>query len=468
MTVKELFQQTGFAKLTRAWPDSRSNTWPFVAFGFGAMLLLGGAVTFTTLGSVADMRSSVLGLTDASQNRREHIEGLRSQIYVSSILLRDYLLDRTPNADATYTTRLRENHAAALKQLEALSGLSTPGSDTTIKSLAAELEGYWQSLELLVQDLAADRSLSPYEHIRSKVIPRRQAVIALAEELADAGLAEARVSREAVNKSIAAFQRNTVLLRIVTTVLALGLALFTTIHVYRLERAAVTERRRVQQAEDDMRQLSQRVVASQEQERRALSRELHDDVGQMVTSLRFRLSDLEQQCPRPSREFSATLDQCRAILEQTIEYVRNIAMGLRPSMLDDLGLAAAIEWQAREFSRRFNVPATVIVEPALANWPEPQRTALYRVTQEALTNCARHAKARSVRIDLLRSGQFVTLSIADDGVGIPAGYRPRGFGLLGMEERVREIGGRLNMRTPAGGGTILEVQLPLAGVPTDV
>jgi signal transduction histidine kinase len=439
-----------------------------VAFGFGTILLLGGAVTFMTLGSIGDMRSSVLSLTDASQNRREHLEGLRSQIYVSSILIRDYLLDRTPNAEANYKDRLRENHAAALEQLEALSRLSTPSSDTTIKSLAAELDGYWQSVEALIQDVAANRAVSPYQQLRTKVIPRRQAVIALAEELADAGSAEARVSREAVNRSIAGFQQNTVLLRIVTTLLALGLALFTTIHVYRLERVAVIERQRVERAEEDMRQLSQRVVASQEQERRALSRELHDDVGQMVTSLRFRLSDLEQQCPTPSRDFSATLDQCRVLLEQTIEYVRNIAMGLRPSMLDDLGLAAAIEWQAREFSRRFNVPATVNVDPALANWPEPQRTALYRVTQEALTNCARHAKAKSVRIDLLRSGELVTLSIADDGVGIPSGHRPRGFGLLGMEERVREIGGRLNVRTPAAGGTMLEVQLPLAGVPANV
>ena len=468
MTVKDLFQKTGFAGLTRGSPVSRSNTWRFVALGFGTILLLGGAVTIMTLGSIAGMRRSVLSLTDASQNHREHIEGLRSQIYVSSILIRDYLLDRTPNAEATYKDRLHENHAAALEQLEALSRLSTPTSDTTIKSLAAELDGYWQSLEALIQDTAANRAASPYEHLRTKVIPRRQAVIALAEELADAGAAEARVSREAVNKSIDSFQRNTVLLRFVTTLLALGLALFTTVRVYRLEGVAVTERRRVERAEEEMRQLSQRVVASQEQERRALSRELHDDVGQMVTSLRFRLSDLEQQCPRPSVEFSATLDQCRELLEQTIEYVRNIAMGLRPSMLDDLGLAAAIEWQAREFSKRFNVPATVNVDSAVANWPEPQRTALYRVTQEALTNCARHANARSVRIDLLRSGEFVKLSITDDGVGIPQGQRPRGFGLLGMEERIREIGGKLNLRTPATGGTMLEVELPLAGVLANV
>jgi signal transduction histidine kinase len=440
------------------------NTWLLVAFGFGAMLVLGAAVTVVTLGSISDMRRSVLGLTDAHQDRREQIERLRSQIYVSSILIRDRLLDRT-QAETTYRDQLQENRAAALKQLEALSRLSSMTSDSAIKSLTAELEGYWQSLEMLIQDTAATPSLSPYEHIRTRIIPRRQAVIALAEELADTGAAEARASRQAVVGSIDAFRQYSLLLRIVTTVLALALALFTTVRVFRLEKAATAEHARVERAEEEMRHLSQKVLTSQEHERRSLSRELHDHVGQLVTSLRFGLSELERQCTAPSKGFSETLGQCRLMLEQTIEAVRGLAMGLRPSMLDDLGLAAAIEWQAREFSKRYNVPVTVNVEPTLANWPEPQRTVLYRVSQEALTNCARHAQATSVRIDLLRSGEFVSLSIRDDGVGIPPGQRPRGFGLLGMDERVREIGGKLNVRSPESGGTMLEVLLPLTGDP---
>jgi signal transduction histidine kinase len=137
-------------------------------------------------------------------------------------------------------------------------------------------------------------------------------------------------------------------------------------------------------------------------------------------------------------------------------------------MLDDLGLAAAIEWHAREFSRRFNIPVSVDIDPGLVDWPEPQRTALYRITQEALTNCVRHAAAKSVRIDLRRSEEYVSLSITDDGIGMqPASVR-HGFGLLGMEERVREIGGQLIVSSPDQGGTTLKVQLPVAGVPANV
>jgi signal transduction histidine kinase len=425
-------------------------------------------MTVMALSNIGGMRRSVLSLTDAHLARRQHIEALRSQIYVSSVLVRDYLLDSKPGVDTSYRDRLKDNHAAALQQLEALSRVSSPTTSITVKSLAAELQAYWASVEALLQDTAENPAVSAYEHLRNRIIPRRQAVIALAEEFADAGTAEARASRQAVDASIDSLWRNTLLSTLITLLLTAALTVFTTIRVLHLERAAATEHARVERAEEEMRQLSQKLVASQEQERRSLSRELHDHVGQMVTSLRFGLTDLERESNAPSPEFTETLRRCRSMLEETIDAIRGIAMGLRPSMLDDLGLTAAIEWQAREFSKRFNLPVTVNVDPRLANWPEPQRTVLYRITQEALTNCARHAQARSVRIDLAQSEDFISLAIVDDGIGITPGASVRGFGLLGMEERVREIGGRLSLHSRASAGTMVQVRLPMAGVAVDV
>ena len=239
-----------------------------------------------------------------------------------------------------------------------------------------------------------------------------------------------------------------------------ALALFVTIRIFRLERAAAHEHDRLETAEAEMRNLSQQLVNSQEQKRRSLSRELHDHVGQMMTALRFGLSDVEVHCAGPTRPFSDALSNCRTLLEQTIEAIRGLAMGLRPSMLDDLGLAAAIEWHAREFSRQFDIPVSVSVDPTLGDSPEPQRTALYRITQEALTNCARHANAKSVVVELSRDHDLVRLRVTDDGVGMIPGQHRRGFGLMGMEERVRKIGGKLILEPAAGGGTSVRVEVP--------
>jgi signal transduction histidine kinase len=454
--------------VARAMGASAFNTWPLVAFGFGMMLCLGGVVTVISLSSINTMRASVLRLTDASQSRREHIDALRSQMYVSSILIRDYLLDDAPERLDGYRTQLRENRDGALEQVKELGRLASPQTQAMIKSLAAEVQAYWLSLDALILGKNPERPMAAYEHVRSHVIPRRQAVITLAEELADLNSADGRAARADVDRSIGVFQERIVLLRIITTILAAALGIFTTLRVLNLERTSRAEHLRVERAEAEMRNLSQELVSSQETERRALSRELHDDVGQVLTGMRFGLLDLEQHCVSQTAKFSSTLANCRMMLEQTIESIRNIAMGLRPSMLDDLGLGAAIEWQAREFSKRFDIPVTVNVHPDVAHCPEPHRTALYRVVQEALTNCARHARAKSVSIELIRTGESVSVAISDDGVGLPTDKPSRGFGLVGMEERVREIGGNLLLDSTPHAGTTLRVRVPLDRVSTSV
>ncbi|HYO83917.1 MAG TPA: MCP four helix bundle domain-containing protein [Bryobacteraceae bacterium] len=439
------------------------RTWPIVALTFVVVMLISALVTILTFTSIKTLRASILELNEAHHVARGHIEALRSQIYVSSILVRDILLDTDPARRAQQKRRLSENHSAALRHLSELEHLALPQASATVRSLAAELEAYWQSMDEIIGDAGAGRTRDAYAYLESRVIPRRQAVVSLAEELADLSSAQARVGMTALNRSLDEFQRYILVLRTVTTLFVAVLAVFVTIRIFRLERAAAHEHDRLEIAEAEMRKLSQQLVNSQEQERRSLSRELHDHVGQMMTALRFTLSDLDAHSATPTKPFANAMSTCRAMLEQTIEAIRGLAMGLRPSMLDDLGLAAAIEWQAREFSKQFDIPVSVHVDPALADWPEPQRTALYRITQEALTNCARHANAKSVLVELLRDGDQVRLKVSDDGVGLAPGQRRRGFGLIGMEERVREIGGKLTMESAAGGGTSVRVEVP-AGV----
>ena len=143
--------------------------------------------------------------------------------------------------------------------------------------------------------------------------------------------------------------------------------------------------------------------------------------------------------------------------------IRDLAMGLRPSMLDDSGIEAALQWQGREFSRHTGVPATVRVDGSLDHLSDSQCTCIYRVVQEALTNCARHAKAKHVLVSLRAGEHGVVLMVKDDGVGFNSAAARGCLGLLGMQERVQELDGTVKMTSRPNSGTTIEVELP-AGV----
>jgi signal transduction histidine kinase len=212
-----------------------------------------------------------------------------------------------------------------------------------------------------------------------------------------------------------------------------------------------------------MRLLSQKLVQAQEEERRSISRELHDEIGQMLTGLRLELRNLEAFCIAPSPDFQRQYAEIKDLAERTMRAVRDLAMGLRPSMLDDLGLGPALQWQAREYSRHNGIPATVAMDGDLDDLPEDVRTCVYRVVQESLTNCARHAQAENVRITVHGGKNDIAVTIQDDGVGFDSsGAIHRGIGLIGMEERVRELGGKVAVMSQPNKGTVVELVLPLA------
>jgi signal transduction histidine kinase len=138
-----------------------------------------------------------------------------------------------------------------------------------------------------------------------------------------------------------------------------------------------------------------------------------------------------------------------------------MALLLRPSMLDDLGLVPALQWQAREISKRCGIAVTVDAESVADDLPEEVKTCIYRVVQEALHNCARHAFARSVRIQVVQESRSIRLTVLDDGQGFDSAHT-RGLGLLGMEERVTHLGGHFQVQSERGHGARLRIEIPLA------
>jgi signal transduction histidine kinase len=211
-----------------------------------------------------------------------------------------------------------------------------------------------------------------------------------------------------------------------------------------------------------MRRLSQQLVTAQEEERKRLSRELHDEVGQTLTALRMEIARIDKVRLSAGPVFSAHLAECKHLIDALLLTVRNLSMGLRPSMLDDLGLAPALKWQAQDFTRRYGVMVNVSIDGDMDGLPEPHRTCIYRVVQEALTNCARHANASQVGVSLRREEKSLRLLVYDDGVGLrDAPKTGKGFGLLGIEERVKELQGTALMHSTSGAGTTLRVEVPV-------
>jgi two-component system sensor histidine kinase UhpB len=215
-----------------------------------------------------------------------------------------------------------------------------------------------------------------------------------------------------------------------------------------------------------LRALSAGIIDAQEEERRRISRELHDDTAQSLTSLLLYAKALEQgDAPSAVREALAEL---REEVARSLEGVRRLARELRPSALDDLGLVAALEGYTLELARRTGL--SVRFEPACGGdrLPPHVELALYRIAQEALTNTAKHAAAARVEVGLVREPGAVSLTVCDDGRGFDPGRLPsadRGLGLFGMRERAELAGGVLTLTSTPGTGTTVAARLPLGSVP---
>jgi signal transduction histidine kinase len=214
-------------------------------------------------------------------------------------------------------------------------------------------------------------------------------------------------------------------------------------------------------ARQELQELSARLLSAQEEERRSISRELHDEVGQSLSALLMEAGNAAARVSPDSTEIRRHVESIKRLAEASVQVIRNMSLLLRPSMLDDLGLVPALEWQAREVFKRTGLRVQVTADENASELPDEHKTCIYRVVQEALHNCARHAQARNVTVEVLQQPSQIMLSVADDGRGFDA-RRVRGLGLVGMEERVHHLGGSLRVNSRPGSGTMIAVVLPLA------
>jgi signal transduction histidine kinase len=282
----------------------------------------------------------------------------------------------------------------------------------------------------------------------------------IANRIADINEQQLSAGSERGAALLSSFQNRLAATILITVVLGSGMAAFSIRKILNLELRAHSQYEEMSEARQQLAQLSASLVQAQETERRSLARELHDEVGQSLSAVLVELRNLSAGLPNQSEEqLSRHVETIKDLVENTVRTVRNMSLLLRPSMLDDLGLIPALQWQAREVSRQTCMDVAVSTDLVADDLPDEYKTCIYRVVQEALHNCSRHSHASAVRIQVLQEGDRLTISVRDNGKGFDVKHS-KGLGLLGVEERVAHLGGKCDVHSEPGAGTVLAIELP--------
>jgi signal transduction histidine kinase len=261
--------------------------------------------------------------------------------------------------------------------------------------------------------------------------------------------------------------------------LALGLLLsfavagFSLRHAANLERRAEIHFNEVEKARGELQQLSARLLEIEEEGRRRLSRELHDEIGQTLALLQIEISHVQAALTNQPGRVTERLERARALADSTVQTIRNIALLLRPALLDDLGLVPALQFQLEDFQRRSGIACEFVEEGVAEQLPDIVKTCAYRVIQEALHNCEKHSEATKVRVSVHQVGNWLIAAIEDNGQGFainPQGMPDQrtGLGLLGIRERAAIAGGSLNIDSKLGQGTRITLRIPLTAAASPI
>jgi signal transduction histidine kinase len=376
--------------------------------------------------------------------------------------VRDYLMDPDERRSAEDNNELRRVWAELEKGLDTYAAATPDPNEAEMAArLRRKIERYWDSISPSLRWSDQERRAAGMAFYHSAVLPSRVSLLEITTEIDGAHSLQAAEGESRMATRFGTLRSEllwTFMLSLgAATILALGSA----IYISRLERETRLRYDQVVVGRVQMGQLSQRLVAAQEEERKSISRELHDEVGQTLNALLVDAGNLQKRIPEADTQSRELLNSIQRLADTSVNEIRDIALLLRPSMLDDLGLTAAIQWQAREVSRRTGLAVKVSAEADADGLPEGLSICLYRVAQEALQNIARHAQAKTVHIELKQETGRLVLRVHDDGVGFDAAHI-RGLGMVGMEERLRQVGGALQVTSQPGRGTTLIAEVPTA------
>ena len=446
-------------------PDLQSNEHSkkirrllLIAFGWLLALLIGAGTDALLSVRRLDSASQEVSRRFTAHNRAIGTIVVSVRVYddqLERFLLQEQIQESAP-APADITNKIAAVRTALLE--------FPPDRDPQEQLLLAAMQQQLQEQETSCAVVLAWHSdlrrQHAYQFIGQQLIPWRTRIFELSSEISSLDEYKLALENLAVAERFQSLESRLVWL--VSLALFAGVLMSLTCgwYILRLERQARLRYQALARSRLDLESLSARLVEAQEEERRSISRELHDEVGQSLGALLVEVGQLSKLVPPEDRVTQGQIAQIKSVAESTVKSIRDIALLLRPPMLDDLGLVPALEWQAREISRRSEMEVEVQSENVSEALGDETKVTIYRLVQEALNNAATHASAKNAKVTIAQNSDKITVEIADDGHGFDP-ERQRGMGILGMEERVRRLGGTLTIDSAPGKGSTVDAELPL-------
>lgn len=308
----------------------------------------------------------------------------------------------------------------------------------------------------------SERKQRAHVFIEERILPTRTHVFDLASTISHLNDQRLAAENQAAADEFLGLQTRLSRMVVLTLLAGMLLSLAAGYYILKLEQNGRKRYLALARSRQELEGLSKRLVEVQEAERLSISRELHDEVGQTLGALLVDLGQLSNLISPGDTIVKDQIARIRSAAESAVRSIRDMALLLRPPMLDDLGLISALEWQARETSRRSDMEVEVHAAELPGNLPDEAKIGIYRLVQEALQNAATHAHAKTAKVSVQSSASNVEVEISDDGIGFQPD-RTRGMGILGMEERVRQLGGTFDLQSSPGKGTTVHAVLPLGG-----
>ena len=388
---------------------------------------------------------------------------LRTSVLLGAIDWRDALLDTEgPDRAEFYLAQLRRYQQVCTTSLRELERRGEPLSGSgSISELTREVDDYWASVLPVVTLPPARRAAELRQILNDRIIPRRESVIRIVAHVQTLNRSHLEQQRRREADLYGRARNRFLVTGGAALLLSLAVGVFVSGHVSRLHHQLRAELTVNADNTAQLHRLSARLVRAQEDERRVIARELHDEVGQALTAVKMQLAMARRNVTESQ---ASTIDEARSTTDAALQSVRQISRLLHPPMLEDTGLASTLDWYLKGFSERTGLPVE-FVHSGLEERAAPEvETCLFRVVQEATTNISRHAGATSCRVYLQRLPASVVLTVEDNGAGFePTSARSReeaGLGLLGIEERVNDARGTFRLESAAGQGTRITVELP--------
>jgi signal transduction histidine kinase len=414
---------------------------------------------------ISEAQDHAAAITARYMNAQETLSSVRTQVLMASVTFRDALLDRTADNIDVHRRQLEDVYVTVDELLQRYVPVLNSAPE---REQFARLRGEVDSYRVAMFDvLSSDRSRwlsEARDLLRVHVTPRRDTVIAISERVQTLNRAGYVQQQAEIARVYHEVQRELWYLLGLALVIGIAVAVLAVIYADRLERRLRQQMSRDLELAGELQELSAKLVTVQEQERRHIARELHDEIGQALTAIKVELACAERTIEGAMGP-TKLLQGVRSITDGAIHQVRDLSYLLHPAGLDEFGLVPAVDSYMKTFGKRHDIQIELSHEGMVSRLSPDTEAAAYRIIQEALTNVAKHARATSCRVRIVRLADALHIMIEDDGTGFdPALARSvdrKGLGLIGIRERASYLHGRVVVASQPGRGTRVVVTLPI-------